>query len=344
MLLLTKNIKISVFARICLAACLFLCCAMQAEGQNSWAREHQAARNMVNEERMMLDISFLSDSLCQGRATGTRGGAEAAFWVERQFRRSGLLPFDDTYSKHVWVGKGLVGHNVIGMFPGSIKSPCNKYIIVGAHYDHIGVLDGKMYPGADSNASGTVALTVLADMFAAMTATGQTYDTNIIFVAFDAKEMNMTGSESFWRMIENEELNDPLTGAPVTPEKIQLMVNIDQIGSTLSPIRRRRPDYMIMLGTESLKPIKREMLDICNRLYGTYLDIGLSYYGSEQFTRIFYRLSDQKVFVDNGIPAVMFTSGITMNNNKTRDTAQTLDMEILRKRIYLIYHWIDRML
>ena len=79
-------------------------------------------------------------------------------------------------------------------------------------------------------------------------------------------------------------------------------------------------------------------------LHDINLDLCLSYYGSETFTRVFYRLSDQKVFVDNGIPAVLFTSGITMNTNKTRDTAASLDMNILKKRVTLIYHWLESML
>ena len=121
-------------------------------------------------------------------------------------------------------------------------------------------------------------------------------------------------------------------------------VNIDQIGSTLSPVRNDRKDYLIMLGTDSLPKNKRMNLEACNGLYGTDLDLCLSYYGSQTFTRVFYRLSDQRIFVDNHIPAVLFTSGITMNTNKTRDTAASLDMEVLRKRISLIFHWIEEML
>ena len=74
------------------------------------------------------------------------------------------------------------------------------------------------------------------------------------------------------------------------------------------------------------------------------MDISLDYYGSENFTKIFYRLSDQKVFVDNNLPAVLFTSGITMNNNKTWDRTDNLDLEVYIKRIRLMYHWIEKML
>jgi hypothetical protein len=79
-------------------------------------------------------------------------------------------------------------------------------------------------------------------------------------------------------------------------------------------------------------------------MFAIDMEIDLTYYGSKNFTRMFYRLSDQRVFVDNGIPAVFFTSGITMNTNKTRDDAQTIDTEILRKRIFLMYHWLEKML
>ena len=101
---------------------------------------------------------------------------------------------------------------------------------------------------------------------------------------------------------------------------------------------------MLMLGNESLPKKKRANLEACNTSSGSNLDLCMSYYGSKTFTEVFYRLSDQKVFAEDRIPAVFFTSGITMNNNKTRDTAETLDYEVLKKRVNLIYHWIESML
>ena len=101
---------------------------------------------------------------------------------------------------------------------------------------------------------------------------------------------------------------------------------------------------IIMLGGHSLPESSREWLSFCNRFYGAELEISESYYGSENFTKLFYRLSDQRPFVDNGIPAIMFTSGITLNNNKTYDSPRTLNYPVLRRRIILIYHWLDKML
>ena len=335
-------------SKICLKSMMFSFIILLLHGngisaQNVWVREHEPARLMISEERLEREIGFLSDSLCQGRGTGTGGGSAAAFWIHRKFENAGLLKFDGSYSQNVRISRELTGHNIVGMLPGSHKKQCDRYIIVGAHYDHLGFLDGKMYPGADSNASGTVAMTSLAEMLSLMKKEGRSYGCNIIFVAFDAKEHNMAGSESFWKLIEFGLLKDPVSGKRITKEKIEFMVNIDQIGSTLSPISGRK-DFIIMLGNGSLKPESRDNILDVNRFYGLYMDIGLSYYGSDNFTKIFYRLSDQRIFIDNGVPAVYFTSGITMNNNKTYDNASSLNYPVLQKRIYLIYHWIDRMI
>lgn len=342
MLLETKRLKKSLKALI-ISAAVFLCHG-NASAQNVWVKEHEPARDHITLEKLEREIGFLTDSLCQGRATGTRGNTDAAFWIHRQFRDAGLLMFGDSYAKRVYVKQGVLGHNIMGMIPGSHKRHCDSYIIVGAHFDHLGVLDGKMYPGADANASGTVALTSLAEMIGIMKKDGRTYQSNIIFVAFDAKEHSLAGSEALWKLIERGALKDPVTGKVISQDQIKLMVNIDQIGTILAPIREARKDYLIMLGNSSLDPAKQEMTNFVNRFYGLNMDIGLSYYGSENFTKVFYRLSDQRVFVDNKIPAVFFTSGITMNTNKTYDSLSSINLPVLRKRIYFIYHWIDRMI
>ena len=321
---------------------LFLC--ITAWGQGSIGSSTSAAKNIIWEHKLYQKVDFLCDTLCQGRATGTRGSIEAAFWLEREFRDAKLMKFDSTYTKRFYAGKGHLGRNVIGYIPGSVKNPKDKYIVIGAHYDHLGQLNRITYPGADANASGTVALTSLAEMFSIMKTLGRSYDKNIILVAFDARELSMAGSNAFWKMIEDGLLTDPVSGKTIRPNDIALMVNIDQIGSTLSPLDSGRDDYMIMLGNHSLKPAERELLSYCNRSSGLHMDIDYTYYGSKNFTDIFYRLSDQRVFVDNNIPAVLFTSGITMNTNRTRDTADSLDYTVFKKRIYLIFEWLEKML
>jgi Zn-dependent M28 family amino/carboxypeptidase len=307
-------------------------------------REHQSARRLVTNSLLADRIEHLCDSLCEGRGSGQRGGGIAGLWLQRGFERIGLMKMSGGYAHAVPLKDSIYGRNIIGMLAGSKATTRDRYVIVGAHYDHLGTLNGKTYPGADANASGTVALINLAEMLMGIRNYGKSHNYNIIFVAFDGKEQSMAGSYAFWKLIEEGALTDPQTGKVITREKITLMVNIDQIGSTMSPLSSRRKDYMIMLGNESVKPNKRELLHSCNKQFGIDLDLDLTYYGSHDFTKMFYRLSDQRVFVDNGIPAVLFTSGITMNTNKTWDTPETIDIEVFKKRIFLMYHWIEKMI
>lgn len=312
--------------------------------QDIWEKERMKAMSLVTPGSLMEDVTFLADSLCGGRATGSAGADAAAGFIAEIFEKAGLERFGDSWTAGFTVSHGIKGKNVTGMLAGSKSIPCDRYVIVGAHYDHLGIINGKIYPGADSNASGVAAMTGLAEMFGAMRRMGRIFTSNIIFVAFDAREHGLKGSEFLWDMIACGRLKNPVTGESITPEKIVLMANIDQTGCTLAPITKGREDYLIMLGTPSLEKSRRGLLAACNTEKGIGLEIGLDYYGSASFTKLFQRLSDQRIFVDNGIPSVLFTSGITMNSNKTWDTPDTLNPEVFHKRVILMYHWLEKML
>lgn len=338
----TKNLKKSII--LLTSAVILMLHAPISQAQNPRLTMHKPARNLITPEKIEREVSFLADSICQGRATGTRGGAEAASWIARQFASAGLEMINGSWAQSLVSENGTTGHNIIGFLPGSSKSHPESYIIIGAHYDHLGTSGGRLYPGADSNASGVVALTSLAQMLTTTHSIGRSFSSNIIFVAFDANDMNLAGSQKLWNLIVAGTLKDPVSGKSITKNKIAFMANIDQVGCTLSPLNKDREDYLIMLGNPGGRRAYSDMLKVCNESYDIGLDLGFTYYGSDNFTKLFYRLSDQRVFADNRIPAFLFTSGITMNNNKPKDTASTINIEVLQKRIYLIYHWIDKML
>ncbi len=340
--MLTKNIT-KYFILTAVAALWLYTCAT-ADAQSTWTSIHQPARNLVWPNRLKREIGFLTDTICDGRATGTRGGVEAGAWISRQFGKAGLIPFGSTWFRSFRAENGTVGHNVIGLLPGSSKRHPEKYIIVAAHHDHIGNINGRLYPGADANASGVVAMTSIAKMMDMTKTIGRSYLHNVIFVGLDGRELDKAGSKALWNMIANGELHDPVSGRIITKEKIVMMINIDQIGSTLSPLRRDRKDYMIMLDGSQRDNYHKSTLRAANVRYDLDLDLGFTYYDSENFTKLFYGITDQKVFAEHGIPAVMLTSGITMNNNKTWDNVGSLDMDVFIKRIYLIYHWLLMMI
>lgn len=298
-----------------------------------------ATLSAQDDGKASLRLRFLTDRLCEGRATGTRGGILAGMWIADEFARIGLMPVDSSYFRGFTASSGETGRNIIGLAGGSLTGPRRKYIVVGAHYDHIGTLGGVLYPGADSNASGIVSL---LDMAGRLTQKKYKGAHSVLFVAFDAKQHGMAGSKELVRALREGALTDPETGEMILLRNVDFMINIDQVGGTSEPLASGRKDYLMMLSDE--RTGRRQTLIALNSA-GHKMDISFSYYGSRDFTEVFFRkAADQKAFLDAGIPSVMFTSGITMYNNKPTDTEDVIDFPILGKRIDLMYGYLERLL
>ena len=325
------------FLSICLAlTALTTLAGAQPSGYFISARN---AEHLADTAGLRSRVAFLADSLCAGRASGTPGSLHAQSAIARQFAAYGLKPAGGTYFHGFRTLAGGPAHNVVGFLPGS----GDRYVVVAAHYDHIGTLSGTLYPGADSNASGVAALLTLAQMFRHLKDLGKTYSHTIIFAALDGKEKDLAGSRELWRLIDQGKLLDPVSGTPIGKDQIMLVVNLDQLGATLAPLTKGNPNYLMMLSDSATG--WRSTLENANRDQHIGLEIGYSYYGSADFTRLFYtRICDQRVFLEHEIPAVMFTSGITLNNNKATDTPDSLDYPVMRKRIQLIFYWLDKVL
>ena len=309
-----------------------------------WAQRYTIspvnADQVLSADSLKACVEYLCSPELGGRATGTDGGRAAADWLEGEFRVLGLKPLGGAWM-HGFRTSDSFARNVLGLFPGT-ASPA-RYVVVMAHYDHLGTLGGRIYPGADSNASGVAALLEIARMFLHMKDCRKTYGTGLLLAALDGKEKDLAGAEDLWRLIGQGRLKDPLSGQAITAEQIVLAVNLDQLGTGLAPLTKGNPNYVMMLSEADSG--RRNTLESVNRDLNLGLELGYDYYGSKDFTNLFYRrVSDQRVFLEHGIPAVMFTSGITLNNNKVTDTPRTLDYTLMRKRIQLIFYWLDRIL
>ena len=318
---------------------LALCAPFRGAAQN-YTVSPTWALGALSEERLLQQVEYLADSVCAGRRTGTPGSARTKTWLINRFKDCGLVPCGGGYTRGFQLPDGTVGHNIIGAVPGR---SAGRYIIVAAHFDGLGILDGKMYRGADSNASGVVAMLSLAEMLREMNAVDVTYDSTVLFVGLDGKLLNMSGAESLWANLTDGDLRDPVTGTVIRPEDVSLFVNLDQLGCSLAPLRSGNPAYLILLSEDGT--VYRSALASCNFRYDGGLELAFDYYGSADFTRLFFRrICDQKVFLDHGCHAVMFTSGITMNNNKPSDDASTLDIPVFAKRIALIFYWLTKVM
>ena len=310
---------------ILLLAGLFLCLPGLKTASAQSLRPYE---NQVSAERQRQILEHLADELTDGRAAGTNGKQLAEQYIVEQFRSMGLKPVDWTYTQSSLYEDSIAIRNVVGLLPASTGS--DEYIVIGAHYDHLGRLGHTVYPGADDNASGVTALLSIARMFCAMKADGVGPRKNLLFVAFDGKELDMAGSRWFVRHL------------PVPKEKVKAMVNMDMLGTDLVPPGRNR-EYLFAIGENTLPETYQGYLSyLCHRA-AYKLDLDLTFYGSRDFYRMMYETSDQHPFARAGIPAVLFTSAFHQHTLKRSDTPAIIDYPLLRKRTLVIFNFINRL-
>lgn len=300
---------------------------LSAEGQKKASLgPYTMFEQMIFPQKQERILSYLADDCARGRSVGTLAHQNIGKYIRDHFEQYGLVPLDAHYYQHFKCENGKVGRNVIGMVPSAI--PSDEYVIISAHYDHIGALNGFVYNGADDNASGVTALMNLAEMFGSMRKAKMGPDKNIIFVAFDAKEMSMAGSRHFVKNLS------------IPKGKITCAINMDQIGSTLEPVHEGIKDYLIILGENTLKKEDRGKIGLCNRFYNIHLDIDYTFYSSEAFTTLYYKLSDQVAFQEAQIPALLLTSGFHSHTYKISDDIDLISYPTLKKRTVLVFYFV----
>ncbi|HEY6356894.1 MAG TPA: M28 family peptidase [Vicinamibacterales bacterium] len=173
---------------------------------------------LFDSAQLLQDLRVLSADDMQGRRVDTAGGAKARAYMVDRFKASGIVPFGSTFEEPFTFTMGRGGHqtavhgvNVIGRIDGA-KTP-QRYIVVSAHYDHLGVENGVVYDGADDNASGAAALFSVAAYVAAHRTAN-----SIIFAAFDGEEEGLRGALAFVKR------------PPVAAGAIGIDLNMDMIG------------------------------------------------------------------------------------------------------------------
>lgn len=160
----------------------------------------------------MIDLKELSSDKYEGRETGSNGNKLAAKLISDRFNDLKLENFNDSYIQTFNFdrnGKHIEGNNIVAFISGKTE----ETIIISAHFDHIGIKNKQIYNGADDNASGVAALLTYADYFKKNPPHHQ-----LVFIAFDAEEMNKKGSEYF------------VNHLPIAKNLIKLNINMDMIG------------------------------------------------------------------------------------------------------------------
>jgi len=168
--------------------------------------------------RILEELRHLSSDSFEGRGSGTPGMARARAWLAAEMADAGIRPVDGGFEEPFrWRrrdgGEDAEGVNLVGVLRGGELA--DRYLVLSAHLDHLGIRNGEIYNGADDDASGAVALVALARALR-----GETLRHSLLVVAFDAEEVGLRGARAFVR--------DP----PVPLEAIALDLNLDMIART----------------------------------------------------------------------------------------------------------------
>jgi Zn-dependent M28 family amino/carboxypeptidase len=164
----------------------------------------------------MRHVSVLAHDSLEGRRMGAPGNAKARAYLVRAFTDAGLQALGRSF-EHTFTSRtqrdtvGRQGVNIIGVVRGH-TSP-NQYIVLTAHYDHVGVQRDSVYNGADDNASGAAALVEIARQL-----TARRPAHSVLIVAFDGEEGGLRGARAF------------VAQPPVPPAQIVMNVNMDMMG------------------------------------------------------------------------------------------------------------------
>ncbi|UJH89778.1 M20/M25/M40 family metallo-hydrolase [Antarcticibacterium sp. 1MA-6-2] len=171
----------------------------------------------ISKNSLQKNLEYLASNELRGRETGTEGIEKAASFIEKSFTKSGLQPYFETYRDSFEV-KGKVGYNIIGYIEGTDKELKDEFIILGAHYDHVGlgkVVNGdSIANGANDNAAGTVAVMGLAEYFGKKKINKR----SLLFVLFSAEEMGLVGAKYAAANLKEKGLD------------LYAMVNLEMIG------------------------------------------------------------------------------------------------------------------
>ena len=250
-------------------------------------------------------IEYLASDDLRGR-NGVWAQA-AARYIEDHFRKQKLLPlFDGEYLQMIPGPpredgrKTFYGQNVGAWLPGSDPKLRDEFVIVSAHYDHLGMREGKIFHGADDNASGTSMMLEVARRFASQK---QRPARSMVFLAFDLEEHMLWGSRWF------------ASHAPWKMEQIKLFITADMIGRSLGnlPI-----STAFVMGSEHGSTLADTLDEIGEPAGFNIARMGIDLIGTR---------SDYGPFRDRQVPFLFFSTGEHPDYHKPTDTPEKINYE-----------------
>ncbi len=273
------------------------------------------ARLSITRDELRDHVFLLADDTLEGREAGSRGGYAAGNYLVRHFQNH-LEPAAGGGQYFQLFQNGY--RNLLGVRPGHDPRLRDEYILIGAHYDHVGYGTprnsngpiGVIHNGADDNASGCSAI---LEIVQALGTTDLSTRRSILFALWDGEEKGLLGSEHWAKQ-------------PTIPlSQIRCVINTDMIGRL-----KGRP--LEVLGTRSM-PGLRSLVAQAN--YPNDLRLKFPWTIEEN--------SDHYTFVTRQIPIVMFHSGLHDDYHRPTDDPEYVDTEGLEATTRLVFNTLTRL-
>jgi hypothetical protein len=215
----------------------------------------------------------------------------------------------------------LSGENVLGYIEGTDLK--HEIVVITAHYDHLGIHNGKTYYGADDDASGTAAILEIAEAFSEACKHGYSPRRSVLIMPVSGEEKGLLGSAYY-------------TNNPIFPLQNTIAnLNIDMIGR-VDANHTGNFNYVYLIGSDKLSTDLHVISENANLTY-TKLELDYTYNDTNDPNMFYYR-SDHYNFAKNNIPVIFYFTGVHEDYHKPTDTPDKLDYKKIEKISQLVFY------
>jgi len=288
------------------------------EGENELRALNSKIVGNTTSQDIKTSMVFLTSDELQGRDTGSEGISKAANFIQNVFENNNVQPYFASYRDTLENYSGGVAYNVIGVLPGTDSELKNEFIIVGAHYDHIGLISGNtndnIANGANDNASGTTAVLEFAKYFGKEKMNKR----SIIFALFTAEEKGLLGSKHLAKKLKDENinlyamLNFEMIGVPMVDKDYSLYLTGYEL-SNLAMISNRYANKNLVGFLQKAKEFNLFRRSD-NAPFHDEFNVPSQTYSSFDFTNFgeYHKVGDETLLIDFNFMATIVNESIPM--------------------------------
>jgi len=311
---------------------LFSCSTYKtSDTENSFLQSTDQAvdyANTITANDLKKLVYDLASTKFEGRRTGEIGQKLAAKYIADYYKNLNIKAAQANGNYFQIIPESFLNgksnddtENVIAFIKGSTFP--NEIIVISAHYDHLGIKNGKIYYGADDNGSGTSAVLEIAEAFKIATNNGYRAKRSILFLNLTGEEEGLFGSKFY-------------TLNPIYPlQNTVANLNIDMVGR-IDKYHTSNLNYVYVIGSNKLSSDLHNINEEVNKQFAK-LTLDYRYDDEDDSNRFYYR-SDHYNFAKHNIPIIFYFNGVHRDYHKPSDTPDKINYKLLAKRARLVFY------